>query len=513
MCLGVVGVMHMVFLDVCVCSWQVEAMRMLEAGWIVDEVVIMASSSQFCKDACMWNEPLADYWMEGNAGVSNSQVRCIYVAFHIYRVTQCLLFDTRVEEDAELSDWEGRGDSMLPGFLGLDGLRVEDVLEMEFSTPEEAGGFYNNYSRLKGFASRRGKMVRNTAGEIVRYTFVCNRQGFREKKWLEKVDHKREHKVVTRCGCLAEMRIKRKDGSGRWYVSRFVEEHNHELAYGKLVDYLRSHRKISEIEVSQLTSIREIGISIPKIYESFTAQLAGFNLVTFTKQDMYNEIRKQRGLQSGDVSAVIRYLEGVINLGSSVVSGMHAKGKAPQSVITNGDPAMRIAIQSVFPDAHHRLCAWHLLRNATINICDPRFTELFRHCMLANMEIDEFEAHWEAMLNECGVREVEWVKDLYTKKHAWATAYICGRFFAGIQTISRCESLHAKLGRFVESRYGVLEFVTNFQRCVDFLRDTEDELEFRSWYGTPVLQTEFVELEKSGWMKFTREMLPDSGIA
>ncbi|RYR69116.1 hypothetical protein Ahy_A03g015646 [Arachis hypogaea] len=361
-------VMHVVFLEVCVCSRQVEAVRMLEACWIVDEVVIMASSSKFCKDACMWNEPLVDNWMEGNAGVSNPQDT---------------MYDTRVEEDAESSDWEG-------------------------------------------------KTVRNTAGKIVRYTFVCNRQGFREKKWLEKVDRKREHKAVTRYGCTAEMRIKRKEGSGRWYVLRFVEEHNYELAYGKLVDYLRSHRKISEVEVAQLTSMREIGISIPKIYESFAAQLGGFNLVTFTKQDMYNEIRKQRGLQGGDVSAAVRYLE--------------------------------------------------------------------------DMEIEEFEAYWESMVNECGVREVEWVKDLYTKKHARATAYIRGRFFAGVRTTSRCESLHAKLGRFVESRYGVLEFVRNFQRCVDFLRDTEDELDFRSWYGTPVLQTEFVELEKSGWTMFTREM-------
>ncbi|RYR47962.1 hypothetical protein Ahy_A07g033948 [Arachis hypogaea] len=471
------SVMHVVFLEVCVCSRQVEAVRMLEACWIVDEVVTMASSSKFCKDACMWNEPLADNWMEGKAGVSNPQN-----AFHIMPAGsemfvlffQDTMYDTRVEEDAELSDWEGRGASNVALFLGLDELQAEDVLEMEFSSPQEASGFYNNYSRLKGFASRRGKTVRNTAGEIVRYTFVCNRQGFREKKWLEKVDRKREHKVVTRCGCTAEMRIKRKEGSGRWYVSRFVEEHNHELAYGKLVDYLRSHRKISEVEVAQLTSMREIGISIPKIYESFAAQLGGFNLVTFTKQDMYNEIRKQRGLQGGD---------------------------APHSVITDGDPAMRIAIQSVFPDAHHRLCAWHLLRNATANISDPRFTQMFRHCMLADIEIEEFEAHWESMVNECGVRE-----ELYAKKHAWATAYIRGRFFARVRTTSRCESLHAKLGRFVESRYGVLEFVRNFQRCVDFLRDTEDELDFRSWYGTPVLQTEFVELEKSGWSMFTREM-------
>ncbi|XP_057761152.1 protein FAR1-RELATED SEQUENCE 5-like [Arachis stenosperma] len=552
--------------------------------------VIMASSSKFCKDACMWNEPLLDNWMEGNAGVSNPQNALhIMAAGSIMFVLlfQDTMYDTRVEEDAESSDWEGRGASMLPVFLGLDGLRVEDVLEMEFSSPQEASGFYNNYSRLKGFASRRGKTVRNTAGEIVRYTFVCNRQGFREKKWLEKVDRKREHKAVTRCGCLAEMRIKRKEGSGRWYVSRFVEEHNHELAYGKLVDYLRSHRKISEVEVAQLTTMRELGISIPKIYESFAAQLGGFNLVTFTKQDMYNEIRKQRGLQGGDVSAAVRYLEGLARMDGKMFwryklgSGQHLcnlfwsdgrcqedyaifgdvlafdatygrnkynlpvvvfsgvnhhnqtcvfgtamvscesqesyiwvlrqflecmQGKAPQSVITDGDPAMRIAIRTVFPDAHHRLCAWHLLRNSTANISDPRFTQMFRHCMLADMEIEEFEAYWESMVNECGVREVEWVKDLYTKKHAWATAYIRGRFFAGVRTTSRCESLHAKLGRFVESRYGVLEFVRNFQRCVDFLRDTEDELDFRSWYGTPVLQTEFVELEKSGWTMFTREM-------
>ncbi|XP_015931824.1 protein FAR-RED IMPAIRED RESPONSE 1-like [Arachis duranensis] len=92
------------------------------------------------------------------------------------------------------------------------------------------------------------------------------------------------------------MRIKRKDGSGKWYVSCFVEEHNHKLAFGKLVDYLRSHKKISKVEVAQLTSMREIGISISKIYESFAAQLGGFNL---------------RGLQGGDINAAIRYFKGL----------------------------------------------------------------------------------------------------------------------------------------------------------------------------------------------------------
>ncbi|RYR48168.1 hypothetical protein Ahy_A07g034166 isoform B [Arachis hypogaea] len=46
----------------------------------------------------------------------------------------------------------------------------------------------------------------------------------------------------------------------------------------------------------------------------------------------------------------------------------------------------------------------------------------------------------------------------------------------------------------------------NFQRCVDFLRDNEEELDFRSLYGSPVLQTQFPELEKSGALNYTKEI-------
>ncbi|KAL4275595.1 hypothetical protein AHAS_Ahas20G0122900 [Arachis hypogaea] len=88
--------------------------------------------------------------------------------------------------------------------------------------------------------------------------------------------------------------------------------------------------------------------------------------------------------------------------------------------------------------------------------------------MLTDIEVDEFKIQWEAMV------------DLH-RKLSWVTAYIRGKFFIGIRTTSQCKSLHAKLGGFVESRYGILDFVTNFQRCVDFLRDKEEELDFRSF--------------------------------
>ncbi|RYQ84144.1 hypothetical protein Ahy_B10g103081 [Arachis hypogaea] len=84
------------------------------------------------------------------------------------------------------------------------------------------------------------------------------------------------------------------------------------------------------------------------------------------------------------------------------------RGKAPKAVIADGDRSMQLAIQEVFPEAHHRLCAWHLLKNATVNVCKPRFTTLLRNCMLADVEVEEFERQWDAMMDECGVWEVEW---------------------------------------------------------------------------------------------------------
>ncbi|KAE8704624.1 hypothetical protein F3Y22_tig00110450pilonHSYRG01058 [Hibiscus syriacus] len=55
--------------------------------------------------------------------------------------------------------------------------------------------------------------------------------------------------------------------------------------------------------------------------------------------------------------------------------------KSPISVVTDGDRAMQRAIKSVIPYAKHRLCSWHLSRNAQANIGDPKFIAAFSKCM------------------------------------------------------------------------------------------------------------------------------------
>ncbi|WJX74512.1 hypothetical protein P8452_58158 [Trifolium repens] len=182
------------------------------------------------------------------------------------------------------------------------------------------------------------------------------------------------------------------------------------------------------------------------------------------------------------------------------------KGKHPLSVITDGDLAMRNAIKRVFPNSHHRLCAWHLLRNASSNIGIPGCMSHLKRCMLGDMEVEKFEKLWSEMVEKFGLQDNNWVKDLYEKRKMWATSHIRGSFFAGIRTTSRCEALHSHIKQFLHSRINMTDFVQQFHRCLTFFRFREIEADFHSNYGDPVLQTSMRSIEKSAATQFTKEI-------
>ncbi|KAL4314653.1 hypothetical protein AHAS_Ahas15G0106600 [Arachis hypogaea] len=86
-----------------------------------------------------------------------------------------------MEEDGNDGDSfnEAPGNFSKSSKAGL--LSAEDVLKLEFGCPEEATVFFEEYSRIKGFAIQQGKKLKNKKREFVSYTFLCNRQGYRDK--------------------------------------------------------------------------------------------------------------------------------------------------------------------------------------------------------------------------------------------------------------------------------------------------------------------------------------------
>ncbi|KAJ1418138.1 Zinc finger, PMZ-type [Sesbania bispinosa] len=182
------------------------------------------------------------------------------------------------------------------------------------------------------------------------------------------------------------------------------------------------------------------------------------------------------------------------------------KGKLPSAVITDGDVAMKNAIERVFPNAYHRLCAWHLMRNATSNIKNANFTKGFKDCMLSYYDVGTFRNKWLELVAKFGLEENPWVAALYEKRSMLATTYLRGKFFAGFRTTSRCEGLHSKLGKFVNSRHNLSDFLQHFQRCLNHMRFKEKEDDYTSIHREPVIQTQFEALERSAAKVYTRRV-------
>jgi hypothetical protein len=181
-------------------------------------------------------------------------------------------------------------------------------------------------------------------------------------------------------------------------------------------------------------------------------------------------------------------------------------GKAPVSVITDGDLSMRNAIRSVFPHAHHRLCAWHLARNASSNIKNPKFVPKFKRCMFGDFDIEEFESRWENLVAEFELENNKWIHELYQKRNQWSTAHIRGTFYAGFRTTSRCEGLHSEFGKYVTVLSNLVDFLNHFIRWLNYVRYREIEADYASSFGETVLQTQHKSLEKSAAKQYTRSV-------
>ncbi|KAJ1392797.1 MULE transposase domain [Sesbania bispinosa] len=382
----------------------------------------------------------------------------------------------------------------------------DDVLNFHFPDMDVAFAFYNKFAMLKGFYARKAKERKNKNNEIVEKSFFCHKEGKRRRR--KGVKGVRAQKPETRCFCKASMKIRVNKQTGRWHVTYFSDDHTHKLLDPKYSRMLPTHRRMNDADIMQMNNMRKAGISAPQIYSSFACQAGGFEHVGFSKRDMYNQIVKQRQFHPSDAKTAIKFLRG-LKAADEEMFWSHTvddEGKSPAAVITDGDVAMGNSIRRVFPNMTHRLCAWHLLRNAASNVKNLKMVLEFRKCMLGDYELHQFHRRWDKMVKAFSLEDNTWVKDTYEKRKMWATTYLRGNFFAGFRTTSRCEGLHSHLGKFVHSRNDLADFLENFRRCLESFHYRELEADFTSVHGEPVMQTNIQSLERSACKVFIREV-------
>ncbi|RYR49364.1 hypothetical protein Ahy_A07g035845 isoform B [Arachis hypogaea] len=184
--------------------------------------------------------------------------------------------------------------------------------------------------------------------------------------------------------------------------------------------------------------------------------------------------------------------------------------KQPSVVVTDGDDSIREAVQTIFPNATHRLCAWHLEKNVTSNVKDDNLRRLFNRWIYSEMRADDFEAEWAQAAADYGLQDSLWWNQVYGKKEMWANAFLCEKFCAGYRTTSRCEGINSVCKNFLESKHSMLELVQNLELLVREYRNNEVLAQFRSIYSEPVLTTSLESLERHAASVYTRAVFVDA---
>ncbi|XP_019197192.1 PREDICTED: protein FAR1-RELATED SEQUENCE 5-like [Ipomoea nil] len=101
-----------------------------------------------------------------------------------------------------------------------------------------------------------------------------------------------------------------------------------------------------------------------------------------------------------------------------------AMGKRPVCVVTDQDPAMRIAIERVLPECHHRYCMWHIMTNVNEKLVselakDNEFRKKL-NAIIWNDTIDrvEFEAQWQLLMDEYNLSTYRWFCKMYAERES-----------------------------------------------------------------------------------------------
>ena len=93
---------------------------------------------------------------------------------------------------------------------------------------------------------------------------------------------------------------------------------------------------------------------------------------------------------------------------------------------------MSNAIEEVFLNTHHRLCLWHISKNAPSYFgelnSNSEFQSLWNKCKKYCDSELEFQNTWDKMMHKFNLENHHWLNMMYKIRHKWSTAFTSDSF-------------------------------------------------------------------------------------
>ncbi|XP_019164521.1 PREDICTED: protein FAR1-RELATED SEQUENCE 5-like [Ipomoea nil] len=188
----------------------------------------------------------------------------------------------------------------------------------------------------------------------------------------------------------------------------------------------------------------------------------------------------------------------------------------PICVVTDQDPAVKIAVARVFGTSKHRFCMWHIMCKVGEKV-GPVLAkdEVFRRKLngiVWNKSIDSkaFEDSWSRIIEEYGLVDNGWFRYLFESRTFWASPYFHDEFMSGfVRTTSRSESQNSFFFcSFSNGHSSLVEFLVHFDSAISAQRHAQAKLTADSESCFPVLKTPLA-LEKHAMDVYTISVFYD----
>ncbi|XP_031108448.1 protein FAR1-RELATED SEQUENCE 5-like [Ipomoea triloba] len=171
-------------------------------------------------------------------------------------------------------------------------------------------------------------------------------------------------------------------------------------------------------------------------------------------------------------------------------------GHDPICVVTDQDPAVKVAVAQVFGASKHRFCMWHIMCKVGEKV-GPILSkdEVFRrklNCIVWDNSIDPeaFELRWNQIMEEYGLGDNGWFRYLFESRTFWASPYFHDEFMAGlVRTTSRSKSQNSFFGSFSNGHSSLVEFLVHYDSAIGAQRHAQAKLNDDCEACFPVLKT------------------------
>ncbi|XP_057770751.1 protein FAR1-RELATED SEQUENCE 5-like [Salvia miltiorrhiza] len=165
-------------------------------------------------------------------------------------------------------------------------------------------------------------------------------------------------------------------------------------------------------------------------------------------------------------------------------------------LITDQDPALKIAVENVMPNTRHRFCMWHIMMKVAqkLPISLRENAELTsRLYEVAWSEFDEpsdFEEKWFEVINEYGLAEHSWFSDMFSKRTYWIPAYFRDLSMSGLfRTTSMSESENSFFRKYLNRNSNLASFYIHYESAMQAQRHSYKQLCMTDQTTTPKLKT------------------------